>query len=151
VRVFYRGFQTCENNRIHESVHQAISLFSWSCKTLRTIKTTRPFRPRVFIVFRVLQILENNKNRLVNSLVNSIVLACLETLVKHSHLFMKYYVFIHYLGYFVDEWMIYIATSLLHLVFSNTNRQYYQSICWLHIAERQSLQIFLKYIKVPKI
>jgi hypothetical protein len=72
VRVFYRGFQTCENNRIHESVHQAISLFSWSCKTLRTIKTTRPFRPRVFIVFRVLQILENNKNRLVNSLVNSI-------------------------------------------------------------------------------
>ena len=55
------------------------------------MKTARPFRPRVFIVFRVSQILENNKNCLVNSLVNSIVLACLETLVKHSHSFMKYY------------------------------------------------------------
>ena len=45
------------------------------------------------IVFRVSQILENNKNCLVNSLVmNSIVLACLETLEKHSHLFMKYYI-----------------------------------------------------------
>ena len=28
---------------------------------------------------------------------------------------------------------------------------YYQSICWLRMAERQSLQIFLKYIEVPKI
>ena len=68
----------------------------WIWKTLKTIKTTRPFRPRVFIVFRVSQILENNKNCLANSLVNSIVLACLETLVKHSHSFMKYYVIPRY-------------------------------------------------------
>ena len=59
-------------------------LFSRVCKTLKTIKT--------IIAFRVLQTLENNKNRLVNSLVNSIILACLETPVKHSHSFMKYYV-----------------------------------------------------------
>ena len=42
-------------------------------------------------VFRVLQILENNKNCLVLILVNPVVLACLEILVKHSHSFMKYY------------------------------------------------------------
>jgi hypothetical protein len=149
--VFYQGVQTLENNRIKSTVHQAIFIVLLKLQNTQDNKTTWPFRPRLFIVFRVLQILENNKNRLVNNLMNSIVLACLETLVKHSHLFMKYYVFIHYLGYFVDEWMIYIATSLLHLVFGNTNRQHYQSICWLHIAERQSLQIFLKYIKVPKI
>ena len=64
------------------------------------------FRPAIFIgftfallcskwhkniYFRVSQILENNKNCFVNSLMNSIVLACLETPVKHSHSFMKYY------------------------------------------------------------
>ncbi len=38
----------------------------------------------VFIVLSVLQIQENNEYRLVNSRVNSIVLACLETLVKHE-------------------------------------------------------------------
>ncbi len=35
-----------------------------------------------FIVFRVSQIID--KNRLVNNLVKSIVLACLETLVEHE-------------------------------------------------------------------
>jgi hypothetical protein len=39
----------------------------------------------------IIIVLKNNNNCLVNSLVNSIVLACLETLVKHSHSFMKYY------------------------------------------------------------
>ncbi len=43
-----------------------------------------PGFPNTIIVFRVSQTLENNKNCLVNSLVNSIVLACLETLVKHQ-------------------------------------------------------------------
>ena len=38
----------------------------------------------VFIVLSVLQIQENNEYRLVNSRVNSIVLKCLETLVKHE-------------------------------------------------------------------
>ena len=38
----------------------------------------------VFIVLSVLQIQENNEYRLVNSPVNSIVLKCLETLVKHE-------------------------------------------------------------------
>ena len=38
----------------------------------------------VFIVLSVLQLQENNEYRLVNSLVNSIVLKCLETLVKHE-------------------------------------------------------------------
>ena len=36
----------------------------------------------IVIVFRVLQTLENNKNRLVNSHLNSVVLACLETTGK---------------------------------------------------------------------
>jgi hypothetical protein len=38
----------------------------------------------VFIVLSVLQLQENNEYRLVNSRVNSIVLKCLETLVKHE-------------------------------------------------------------------
>ncbi len=38
----------------------------------------------VFIVLSVLQIQENNEYRLVNSRVNSFVLKCLETLVKHE-------------------------------------------------------------------
>ena len=38
----------------------------------------------VFIALSVLQIQENNEYRLVNSRVNSIVLKCLETLVKHE-------------------------------------------------------------------
>jgi hypothetical protein len=38
----------------------------------------------VFIVLSVLQLQENNEYRLVNGLVNSIVLKCLETLVKHE-------------------------------------------------------------------
>ena len=38
----------------------------------------------VFIVLSVLQIEENNEYRLVNSRENSIVLKCLETLVKHE-------------------------------------------------------------------
>jgi hypothetical protein len=50
-----------------------------------------------FIVFRVLQILENNKNCLVNRIVNLIVLACLETLVKHSHSFMKCYLTLQFI------------------------------------------------------
>ena len=38
----------------------------------------------VFIVLSVLQLQENNEYRLVNGRVNSIVLKCLETLVKHE-------------------------------------------------------------------
>ncbi len=38
----------------------------------------------VFIVLSVSQIQENSEYRLVNSRVNSIVLKCLETLVKHE-------------------------------------------------------------------
>ena len=38
----------------------------------------------VFIVLSILQIQEKNEYRLVNSRVNSIVLKCLETLVKHA-------------------------------------------------------------------
>jgi hypothetical protein len=38
----------------------------------------------VFIVLSVLQLQENNEYRLVNSRVNSIVLKCLEILVKHE-------------------------------------------------------------------
>jgi hypothetical protein len=38
----------------------------------------------VLIVFSVLQIQENNEYRLVNIRVNSIVLACLETLVERE-------------------------------------------------------------------
>ena len=38
----------------------------------------------VFIVLSVLQLQENNEYRLANGRVNSIVLKCLETLVKHE-------------------------------------------------------------------
>ncbi len=38
----------------------------------------------VFIVFSVLQFQENKEHRLVNSLVNSIVVKCLETLLEHE-------------------------------------------------------------------
>ena len=38
----------------------------------------------IFIVFSALQALKNNKRRTVNSRVYSIVLKCLETLVKHK-------------------------------------------------------------------
>jgi hypothetical protein len=38
----------------------------------------------VFIVLSVLQLQENNEYRLVNGRVNSIVVKCLETLVKHE-------------------------------------------------------------------
>jgi hypothetical protein len=38
----------------------------------------------VFIFLSVLQLQENNGYRLVNGRVNSIVLKCLETLVKHE-------------------------------------------------------------------
>jgi hypothetical protein len=44
----------------------------------------------VFIVLSVLQLQENNEYCLVNGRVNSIVLKCLETLVKHEpQKFMK--------------------------------------------------------------
>ena len=38
----------------------------------------------IFIVFSALQALKNNKRSAVNSRVYSIVLKCLETLVKHK-------------------------------------------------------------------
>jgi hypothetical protein len=38
----------------------------------------------VFIVLSVLQLQENNEYRLVNGRVNSIIVKCLETLVKHE-------------------------------------------------------------------
>ena len=67
-------------------------LFSRICKTRKTMKTRGRNGRVVFIVLSVLQLQENNEYRLVNGLVNSIVLACLETPVKHSHSFMKYYI-----------------------------------------------------------
>ena len=85
--MFHQGFQTLENNRIHSTVHQAVFI------VLLKLQNTQDNKNNLgrFIFFRVSQILENNKNRLVNNLVKSIVLACLETLVKHSHSFLKYY------------------------------------------------------------
>ncbi len=59
--MFYQGFQTRENNGIHEAVYQAIFIVLENLQNTQDNKTTRPFRPRVFIVFRVSQILENNK------------------------------------------------------------------------------------------
>jgi hypothetical protein len=90
--MFSQGFQTLENNWINSTVHRAIFFIVLSrvCKTLKTIKTAQPNRPRAFIALLVLQTLENKKNRLGNSLVNSIILKCLETPATHSHSFMKY-------------------------------------------------------------
>jgi hypothetical protein len=48
------------------------------------MKTRARNRRVVFIVLSVLQLQENNEYRLVNGRVNSIVLKCLETLVKHE-------------------------------------------------------------------
>jgi hypothetical protein len=39
--------------------------FEFAKQSFKTIRTTRPFRPRVFIVFRVLQILENTSEKLL--------------------------------------------------------------------------------------
>ena len=58
-------------------------LFSRIGETRKTMKTRGRNGRVVFIVLSVLQIQESNEYRLVNSRVNSIVLKCVETLVKH--------------------------------------------------------------------
>ena len=55
--MFYQGFQTRENNGIHEAVYQAIFIVVENLQNTQDNKTTR-----VFIIFRVSQILENIKN-----------------------------------------------------------------------------------------
>ena len=64
---------------MHELFTKRRLLFFRACKALKTIKIIR-----IFIVFSALQALKNNKRRTVNSRVYSIVLKCLETLVKHK-------------------------------------------------------------------
>ena len=66
--MFYQGFQTRENNRMHEMFTKRRLLFFRACKA-RVI----------FIVLSALKALKNNKSHAVNSRVYSIVLKCLET------------------------------------------------------------------------
>lgn len=54
------GFQTLDNNRIHSTVHRAIFFALANLKNTQ-VKTAKPFL--------AVQILESNKNHLVNSLV----------------------------------------------------------------------------------
>ena len=74
--MFYQGFQTRENNRIHELFIKQRLLFFRACKARKTME--------IFTVLSALQALENNKRDEVDSQVYSIVLKCLETLVKHK-------------------------------------------------------------------
>ncbi len=67
--VFHQGFQTLENNQIHSTVHQVIFIVLLKLQNTQDNKK----RSHIFIVFRVPQILENNKNRLENNLVKLIV------------------------------------------------------------------------------
>ena len=84
VRVFYQGFQTRENNRIHELFTKRRLFFFRACKAGKTMKTRGRLGRVIFIVLSALQALKNNECRAVNSRVYSIVLKCLETLVKHK-------------------------------------------------------------------
>ena len=84
VRVFYQGFQTRENNRIHELFTKRRLFFFRACKAGKTMKTRGRLGRVIFIVLSALQALKNNERRAVNSRVYSIVLKCLETLVKHK-------------------------------------------------------------------
>ena len=84
VRVFYQGFQTREDNRIHELFTKRRLLCFRACKTRKTMKTRGRVGRVIFIVLSALQALKNNERRAVNSRVYSIVLMCLETLAKHK-------------------------------------------------------------------
>ena len=48
VRVFYKGFQTRENNRIHQLFTKRRLLFFRACKAGKTMDITRLFRPSDF-------------------------------------------------------------------------------------------------------
>ena len=48
VRVFYQGFQTRENNRIHETVYQAIFIVLENLLNTKNNENTRPERPSGF-------------------------------------------------------------------------------------------------------
>ena len=82
--MFYQGFQTRENNRINELFTKRRLLFFRACKARKTMKTRGRLGQVIFIVLSALQALKNNERRAVNSRVYSIVLKCLETLVKHK-------------------------------------------------------------------
>ena len=61
--VFRQGFQTLEIFRfiIYLTVHRVTLLFAGICKALKVIKTLGLSGLVIFIVFRALQILQNNK------------------------------------------------------------------------------------------